>query len=105
MDTPKCRDSSHAGKQSNMDSIIKLPTTSPVPYLFEELWEVEDRPIVEDRIIEDVGQHPRKGVGGTCGRQLLPTKLQAEAGIVQTADSQCELQQVVLTVSLIPPPL
>lgn len=60
---------------------------------------------MEDRIIEDVGQQPREGIGGRLSRRRLPAQLQAEAGVVQAADSECELQQVILVLCLVPPSL
>lgn len=60
---------------------------------------------MEDWIIKDIGQHPEKGVGGRCSRQLLPAELQAEAGVVEAANGQGELQQVVLVFCLVPPSL
>lgn len=60
---------------------------------------------MEDGVVEDVGQQPREGGGGALGRRRLPAQLQAEAGIVQAADSQCELQQVILIFCLVPLPL
>lgn len=60
---------------------------------------------MEDGIVEDVGQQPREGVGGALGRQGLPAQLQAEAGVVQAADGERELQQVILILCLVPPSL
>lgn len=53
---------------------------------------VEDVSVVEDRMIKDIGPQPREGIGDLLDRQRLPTQLQAEAGVVQAANSQCELQ-------------
>lgn len=60
-------------------------------YLSEELREVEDGPIVEDRVIEDIGQQPREGIGGALGRRRLPAQLQAEAGVEEAAHGQREM--------------
>lgn len=57
---------------------------------------------MEDGVVEDVGHHPGEGVEGALGRQLLPAQLEAEAGVVQAADRQRELQQVVLVLRLVP---
>lgn len=59
---------------------------------------------MEDRVIEDIGQHPGKGEGAPSG-QPLPAELEAEAGVVQAANGQRELQQVVLVFCLVPPSL
>ncbi|KAL0608826.1 hypothetical protein AAY473_021110 [Plecturocebus cupreus] len=82
---------------------IPIPSPSGL-YLSDELREAEDRPVVEDWIIKDIGQHPGKG-GGTCSGQLLPAELQAEAGVVEAANRQRELQQVVLVFRFVPPSL
>ena len=74
-------------------------------YLRDELREAEDGPVVEDWVVEDVGEHPGEGVEGPLGRRGLPAQLQAEAGVVQTAHGQRELQQVVLVLGLVPPSL
>ena len=74
-------------------------------YLCEELREAEDRPVVEDWVVEDVGKHPGEGVEGPLGWRGLPAQLQAEAGVVETAHGQRELQQVVLGLRLVPPSL
>ena len=74
-------------------------------YLCEELREAEDRPVVEDRVVEDVGKHPGERVEGPLGWRGLPAQLQAEAGVVETAHGQRELQQVVLGLRLVPPSL
>lgn len=60
---------------------------------------------MEDRIIEDIGQQPREGKAGTLGGRRLPAQLQAEAGVVQAANCERELQQVVLALCLVPPSL
>lgn len=59
---------------------------------------------MEDRVIEDIGQHPGKGEGAAGGRPR-PAALEAEAGVVQAANGQRELQQVVLVFCLVPPSL
>lgn len=66
---------------------------------------------MEDGIIEDVGQQPRVGMGGTLRRwsrlcrRRLPAQLQAEAGVVQAANSERKLEQVILVLCLVPPSL
>lgn len=78
---------------------------SPRTHLPDELREAEDGPVVEDWVIEDVGHHPGQGIEGAPTGQLLPTELEAEASVVQAADGQRELQQVVLVFRLVPPSL
>ena len=85
--------------------ICKTPIQPPGTHLSDELREAEDGPVVEDGVIEDVGQHPGQGVEGAPSRQLLPAELEAEAGVVQAANGQRELQQVVLIFGLVPPSL
>lgn len=81
-----------------------VPIQSPHGlYLGDELWEAEDGPVVEDGVIEDVGHQPGKGVEAVLS--LLPAELEAEAGVVQATHGQRELQQVVLVLRLVPPPL
>lgn len=80
--------------------------TNPVPhglYLGDELRVAEDGPVVENRVIEDVGHQPGEGVEAVLS--LLPAELEAEAGVVQATHSQRELQQVVLIFCLVPPSL
>lgn len=60
---------------------------------------------MEDWVVKDIGQHPGKGVGSPGRGQLLPAELKAEAGVVQAADRERELQQVVLVLRLVPPSL
>lgn len=60
---------------------------------------------MEDRIIEDIGEQPREGTGGSLGGRRLPAQLQAKAGVVQAANSERELQQVILVLCLVPPSL
>lgn len=60
---------------------------------------------MEDGVVEDVGHHPGQGVEGAPAGQLLPAELEAEAGVVEAADGQRELQQVVLVFRLVPPSL
>lgn len=87
---------------------LNLQNTSLIPnglYLSDELREAEDGPVVEDGVIEDIGHHPGKGVGGVLSGQLPPAELEAEAGVVQAANGQRELQQVVLVFCLVPPSL
>lgn len=93
--------------QQQGEGLNNLPNASRIPsgpYLADEVPEAEDGPVVEHRVIEDIGQHPGKGEA-EAGGQPLPAELEAEAGVVQAADGQRELQQVVLVFRLVPPSL
>lgn len=94
----------HSNKDRSI--IAETPIQSPKgSHLCDELREAEDGPVVEDWVVEDIGHHPGKGAEGALSRRLLPAELQAGAGVVQAANGQCELQQVVLIFRLVPPSL